>query len=100
MDIVGIDIDVVKEVVPHEAVIGLLMFLWQSDILIEIKSGHRTKVQSFLVVHADEFLVELQWCAAGRHTYHGVWLFAHQSCDDSCCGCAASFSIVIYNNFH
>ena len=42
------------------------MFLFQSDILIQIKGAYCAKIEPLLSVHPDQLCVERQGGAAGR----------------------------------
>ena len=70
MDILGIDIDVVEEVVPHEGVVALGMVLGKADILVHVEGDDVLEGYLTLFVQADKFLVHAEWrraCGATQH---------------------------------
>ena len=75
MDVFFFDVDVVKEILPHEAHITLLRVGFHRVIFIEVEGDHIFETEPFLFVHAHQFLVHLNRRGAGSKTQHNVLSF-------------------------
>jgi len=65
-----IDVDVVEEMLPHEAVIALKLMRLHWPILVEVERDHVSDRASRLSVQADEFVVDTHRRAAGGQPEH------------------------------
>ena len=72
MDVFGLDIDEIEEIVVHEIGIALLMRRGKTDILVQIHASHSGKVHVALVVPLNELPVRADGRAARGQTQHGI----------------------------
>ena len=72
VDRVGRDVDVVEEVLPHEAVIALEGVGSDRPIFVEIEGDDGLEGDPILLVEPDEFVVDAHRRAARRQAEHGL----------------------------
>ena len=68
--ILGLDVDVAEEVVPHEGVVALGVLLGQAHILVHVEGDYVLEGNDALLVQVDQLLVHAQGrraCGASQH---------------------------------
>jgi hypothetical protein len=65
VDVLGVDIDEVEEVLVHETVVALELFAGDGVVFVEVKSYHVSEGEIFGLVEADEFGVDADGGGAG-----------------------------------
>ena len=87
MNVGGIDINVFKEMLLHEASVALQLFWTHRPVLIKIEGDCILEGERLFTVHAYQFLVHALWCRSGGQPQHGHpslrGAFAEQ-CGDLC----------------
>ena len=87
MDVGGIDINVFKEMLLHEASVALQLFWTHRPVLIKIEGDCILEGERLFAVHAYQFVVHALWCRSGGQPQHGHpslrGAFAEQ-CGDLC----------------
>ena len=76
--IAWIDIDVVKQVLLHEAPVTLRVRGVQAHVLVQIKSSDEGEVEVFLAMHADQFPIGTQGSPPCRQSEHTVGLSTNE----------------------
>ena len=86
VDILGHDVDVAEEVVPHERVVALGMLLRQTHIFVHVEGDDVLERHLARLVEADKLLVGLQRRRAGREAQYegrrGEFAFESNLLDD------------------
>ena len=72
VDAGGVDVDVVKEIVVHEAPVALGILTRQTAVFVQVDGGHFRKVHVALVVPVDQLLIGAHGGAAGGQAQHAV----------------------------
>ena len=72
----------VKEVMPHEVGIALVVVLGKAHILIQIHGFDLRKVQITGLILCDQFLIGADGAAAGSQAKHAIGLQLNLSRDD------------------
>lgn len=54
VDILGVDVDVLEQVLPHERVVGLVVVAWQADILVHAAVAQIRIIDSQTTVTIEE----------------------------------------------
>ena len=73
MDILGFDVDVVEEIVPHKAVVALGVVYIEADILVHVECDHILETDDTLLIQFNQMLVEAEGRAA-RGAAQDEWL--------------------------
>ena len=60
MDVLLLDVDVAEEILPHEAVVRLRMFLWKVDILVHVESNNILERKFASLILLNQFVVQSQ----------------------------------------
>jgi hypothetical protein len=97
VDVVGIDVDVCKEIFLHEVMEALRMRGGEAEVFIEIESDDAGEIERAGFVEADEFQVDGDHGAAGGQAESEGRLAAHGA-GDELRGLAADFGGVTFED--
>lgn len=84
VDVLGLDVDVAEEVVPHERVVALGVILGQAHIFVHVERDDVAERYFAGLVAADQLLVGLQRRRAGGQSQYE----RRRRCAAPCCGSA------------
>ena len=68
----GWNIEVIEEVLPHEAVVALQRVGLHRPVLVEVERHDRLERHALLAMQPDQLVVHAHWRAAGGQTEHGL----------------------------
>jgi len=68
VSVLGLDVDVHKEVLPHERVVGFRMITRQANVLVHVEGNNMLKADFSSLVHFDQELVYTYGRRASRKT--------------------------------
>ena len=80
--VILIDVHMVKEVMPHEVGVALVMILWKSNILVQIHGLDLRKIQIAGLIFRDQLLIGADGAAAGSQAKHAIRLQLNLGRDD------------------
>ena len=66
----GVDVDVVKELLAHEAVVALFMIHGQVAVFVQVEGAHTGEIQNAALTQADQLLIGGNGGGAGGKTQH------------------------------
>ena len=75
VDVVGVDVDVVEELVVHEVPVALRVLATEADVLVEVEGDDASEGEAVFGVEATEFLVEVDRGGTGGEAEDGGELF-------------------------
>ncbi len=81
VDVSGIDVDVSKEIFPHEMTKTLRVRGGKSEVFVEIKSYHAGKIERALLVKPHEMFVDTHHRAARRQSESQCRFFSYGAGD-------------------
>src|SRR2546423_8155973 len=76
MDVLRLDVDVVKEVLPHEPVVAVDALRLHRVVLVQIESHHVGEIETFFSMHLDQLAIDADRSAAGGEAEDCVSAFA------------------------
>ena len=98
--ILGVDVNVLEEVVPHKRVVALGVLLGQVAVLVHIERDHVLERNLTSLVHCDQLLVSTQGSTTGRKTQNeGLGtLVCIDSLNNVICCPLSNFGSVVFDN--
>ncbi len=86
--VLGLDVDVIEEIVVHEVPVRLRVLVRQSRVFIQVESGHVSERKPFFLVQANQLCVEGERCSSGGKPKHNPFTLslpcAYKLSDFSC----------------
>jgi hypothetical protein len=75
VDVLGTQVDVVEEILPHEPVIAMDAVRFHRVVLVEVEGHDVGEVEAILAMHLDQLAIDPDWCAPRGESEHSVSAF-------------------------